>query len=121
MIEMQIRSYYSCFNERRFKDAASMFTSDAIVLHIPFGQAERGARAYYRFAETWIRAFPDAVFLVERIGSRGGTLWDVDLRATGTHLGPLELGSFGSFKPTCTEATLRLRELLDLRNGRIGF
>jgi SnoaL-like domain len=121
MSEAHIRGYYACFNERRFRDAAAMFTSDAIVLHIPFGQSERGARAYLRFAETWIRAFPDAVLAVERTGSRGDTLWDVDLLATGTHLGPLELGSFGTFKPTGAQTTLRMRELLDFRDGQIVF
>src|SRR5262245_62854785 len=99
MSESQIRTYYACFNERRFRDAAELFTSDAVVHHVPIEQQERGARAYLRFAETWVRAFPDAVLHVERIRSRGETLWDVDLRATGTHLAVLELGLFGTFKP----------------------
>jgi len=121
MSETQIRTYYSCFNERRFRDAAAMFTSDAVVLHVPFGQHERGARAYLRFTETWIRAFPDAVLIPQQIKSRGETLWDVDLRASGTHLGALELGLFGTFKPSGAETTLHVRELLDLRDGQIVY
>jgi hypothetical protein len=121
MSETQIRAYYTCFNERRFGDAAALFTSDAIVQHIPLGNTERGARAYQRFAETWVRAFPDGILDATRIASRGDTLWEVDLRASGTHLGALELGSFGTFKPTGAHTTLRLRELLDLRDGSIVF
>jgi predicted ester cyclase len=121
MSEMQIRAYYTCFNERRFRDAGALFTSDAIVQHIPLAHTERGARAYQRFAETWIRAFPDGVLDARRIASRGDTLWEVDLRASGTHLGALELGSFGTFKPTGAHTMLRMRELLDLRDGKIVF
>lgn len=119
--EAQIRTYYACFNERRFRDAAALFTSDAVVHQVPLSQHERGARAYLRFAETWIRAFPDAILVAERIRSRGETLWDVDLRSTGTHLGALELGLFGTFKPSGVETTLHMRELLDLRDGRIVY
>lgn len=121
MSEPEIRTYYSCFNERRFRDAAALFTSDAVVLHVPFGQHERGARAYLRFTETWIRAFPDAILMPQQIKSRGESLWDVDLRATGTHLGALELGLFGTFKPSGAETTLLMRELLDLRDGQIVY
>jgi predicted ester cyclase len=121
MSDAQIRSYYACFNERRIQDAAALFTSDAIVLHVPWNHNERGARAYQRFAETWIRAFPDAVLTAERIASRGDTLWEVDLCATGTHLGVLELGSLGTLKPTGTQTTVRLRELLDVRNSHVVF
>ena len=121
MSEMQIRAYYACFNERRFRDAAALFTPDAIVQHIPLAHNERGAHAYQRFAETWIRAFPDGVLDPTRITSRGDTLWEVDLRASGTHLGALEFGSFGTFKPTGAHASLRLRELLDVRDGYIVF
>src|ERR671937_2574733 len=113
-IEAEIRAYYACFNERRFGDAVALFTPDAIVEHIPFGSWDKGGAAYQRFAETWIRAFPDAVLTIERISRRGETLFEVDLRATGTHLGCLEIGSFGTFKPTGARTTLRLRELLDV-------
>jgi SnoaL-like protein len=119
--ETRIKSYYTCFNERRFREAAALFTSDAVVLHVPFGQQERGARAYLRFTETWIRAFPDAVLIPRQIKSRGETLWDVDLRASGTHLGALELGLFGTFKPSGAETTLHMRELLDIRDGQIVY
>jgi len=121
MSESQIHSYYACFNERRFRDAAGLFTSDAVVHHVPLGQQERGSRAYLRFAETWIRAFPDANLVIERIKSRGDTLWDVDLRATGTHLGALELGLYGTFKPSGAPTAVQIRELLDLRDGQIVY
>jgi len=108
MSEMQIHAYYACFNERRCRDAAALFTPDAIVQHTPLAHNERGAHAYQRFAETWIRAFPDGVLDPTRITARGDTLWEVDLRAIGTHLGALEFGSFGTFKPTGAHAALRL-------------
>ncbi len=120
MTEQHIRAYYACFNERRVADAAALFTSGAIVQQMPFS-LERGARAYVLFAKTWIRAFPDAVLTIEQITPRGDTLSEVDLRLTGTHGGALELGAFGTFKPTGARTALRMRELLDWRDGQIVF
>ena len=69
----------------------------------------------------WIGAFPDAVLTVERITPRSPTTVEVDLLATGTHQGPLDLGGYGLFKPSGTMGKLRLRQIVELRDGRIAY
>jgi hypothetical protein len=44
-------------------------------------------------------------------------LIDVELLATGTHRGPLDLGSYGQFEPTGVEVHVRHREVLEIRDG----
>jgi predicted ester cyclase len=112
-----LREYYTAFNERRFADAARLFTEDALLDHIPFGQ-QRGGEAYLRFATTWVLAFPDSTLAVERVDKRGDDIVDVHLLGTGTHLGLLDFGSY-RFKPTGTTARLHLRETLTISSDRI--
>ena len=118
MSETLIRQYYTSFNERRFKDAAKLFTDDAFLEHIPFGKPHRGKDGYLRFANAWDAAFPDGMLVVDRIDRRSDTLFDVHLVSTGTHRGILDVGIF-QFKPTGAKSTLRLRELLDIKDGTI--
>lgn len=113
-----IRDYYACFNERRFTDAAAMFAEDAVLEQMPFQRRERGGAAYHFFADTWTRAFPDAAVTIERLVEAPSGVFEVDLLGTGTHAGELKLGS-SVFRPTGARATLHLRELLELRDGRI--
>jgi predicted ester cyclase len=114
-----IRQYYGSFNERRCQDAAALFAPDALLEHTPFRQQSRGAEGYLRYANTWITALPDVVFTVERIECRGDDMFDVHFVATGTHLGLFDIGGF-KFKPTGTKAILRVRELLNIRQGKIA-
>jgi predicted ester cyclase len=116
-----IRHYYASFNERRIVDAGALFAADAVVEMPPFVQRAHGSGAYAQFADTWLRAFPDAVFTMEHVEQRNETMCEVDLIATGTHSGPLDLGAFGLLKPNGARLALRLRELLDIRDGRITY
>ena len=118
MSETLLRHYYACFNERRFHDAANLFTDNALLEHLPFGKQYRGSEGYIRFAQAWGSAFPDATLVVERIDHRSDTMFDVHLVSTGTHGGVLDIGIF-QFKPKGGKATICLRELLDIRDGRI--
>ena len=118
MTETLLRSYYACFNERRFTDASKLFTEDAVLEHLPFGKQHRGKEGYIRFAQAWGAAFPDATLVVDRIDRRSDTMFDVHLVGTGTHRGMLDIGIF-QFKPTGTKTTLRLRELVDIKDGHI--
>src|SRR6476646_5297926 len=88
----QIQQYYAAFNERRFADAAAMFAEDAVVDQTVFQQPQRGGAGYLYFAETWIKAFPDASIAIERVLERSDAVYEVDLLATGTHLGQLQIG-----------------------------
>jgi len=116
-----IREYYACFNQRRFSDAAELFSEDAVVEHAATGQRLLGGAGYIRFAEMWVQAFPDAGLSIVRVEQQGDTICEVDLLGTGTHLGVFDLGATGQFKPTGARARLPFREMLEIRVGRITY
>lgn len=117
--DILIREYYACFNERRFADTEGMFTEDAVLEELPFRRHEPGKRGRVAFARTWLTAFPDAALTIEQVTPKD-SFYEVSLLATGTHLGPLDIGGW-LFQPSGSAATLRLRELLEIRDGRITF
>ena len=119
MSDQLIRDYYRCFNERRIADAGALFTAGAAVEMPPFVLGGTGADAYAQFADAWLRAYPDAKFLHYSVDQRGDTVYEVDLIANGTHAGPMDLGAFGVLKASGIRLTLRLRELLDIRDVKI--
>jgi SnoaL-like polyketide cyclase len=112
-----IEQYYRCFNERRLADAAALFTDDAEIEFAP-GKPEHGGQGYLRVAQAWLRAFPNAHVIVERIERRNDTVSEVYLVGTGTHRDTLEFGVY-RFKASGTDAVLHIRELLDVQNGKI--
>ncbi len=116
-----IRQYYACFNERRFAEAAELFALDAVLEFPPFGNAACGPEGYLRFAELWVRAFPDGRLDIEHVEQRGDTICEVDLIGTGTHVGDFDLGPYGVFKASGAKARLRFRELLEIRVGKITY
>jgi hypothetical protein len=120
MTDQLIRDYYRCFNERRIADAGALFAAGALLEMPPFANAV-GRDAYTQFADAWLRAFPDAVFTMEHVEQRNETMCEVDLLATGTHTGLLDLGTYGLLQPSGVRLTLRLRELLEIRDGNITY
>ena len=116
-----IRKYYACFNERRFADAAEFFSDDAVLEHGPLEQRQQDGAGYLQFAEMWVRAFPDAALSIVRVEQHGDTICEVDLIVTGTHLGAFDLGEGGLFKATGAQAKIPVRELLEVRVGKITY
>jgi len=116
-----IRQFYVCFNERRFGDAAAMFADDAVLEHTPLRRRQQGGDGYREFAEMWVRAFPDAAIAVERVTHRDTNIYEVDLVATGTHLGQLDFGGGGMFKPSGVRAMLRMRQLFEVRANLLVY
>ena len=116
-----IRRLYDAFNARALDEAAALFTEDALLEHAATGRQQRGGAGSVDFARMWIGAFPDARLTVEAITPRGPAALEVDLLATGTHEGPLDLGGYGLFKPSGTRGNLHLRQTLELRDGRIAY
>jgi predicted ester cyclase len=121
MSDQLVRDHYRYFNERLLAAAETLFAPDAVVDMPPFVRQTRGPAAYAQFAETWLRAFPDALFTLEHVEQRNETMCEVNLIATGTHSGLLDLGAFGLLKPSGGRLTLQLRQLLDIREGQITF
>jgi steroid delta-isomerase-like uncharacterized protein len=116
-----IREYYRFFNERRLTAASALFAADAVLELAPFAHAATGREAYEQFAETWLSAFPDAIFTIARVEQRNETMCEVDVIASGTHLGLLNLGGFGQVPTSGRRISVRLRELLEIQQGAIHY
>lgn len=112
-----IHHYYDCFNKRQFQEAARLFADDA-DLQLMTGERARGGNGYLRFAESWVSAFPDASLSVLHIQPRTETMSEIYLQVSGTHRGTLDFGPY-RFKASGNEAALHVRELLDVRGGKI--
>jgi predicted ester cyclase len=119
MSEHLIRQYYAYFNQRRVKDAATLFADDATFDHPPFANTAYGGSGYMHFAETWLRAFPDAQLRIDHVNQRSAGIYEIDLVATGTHSGMLDLGPYGRLSPSGGKTTFRIREMLHVQEGKI--
>lgn len=116
-----IREYINAFNERRLQDAAMLFTEDAPVQHRPRAQMLKGPEGYLESARQAMSSFPDLHLEIAHIEQRGDTIFEIDLVCTGTHVGDWVAEGLGTLKPTGTRKTLRVRETLEIRGGRITF
>ena len=116
-----IQRLHALFNARELDEAAALFADNAVVEHGAPGRQQRGGPGYLEFARRWIAAFPDAVLTIEGVTPRNPTTIEVDLLATGTHEGPLDLGGYGLFKPSGTMGKLRLRQIVEFRDSRIAY
>jgi predicted ester cyclase len=119
--EAVVRQLYAAFNARRLDEAAGLFHEEAVLEHIPLGRQQRGPEGYREFAAMWLNAFPDATVDVERVNFRGGRRCEVDLRVNGTHRGALDLGGYGHFKPSGAAGEIRMRQMVEMTDGRIAF
>jgi ketosteroid isomerase-like protein len=117
-----IRRYYQLYNERRLEESAALFAPDAVLEHAPYGgPPARGGAGYVASAERSFVAFPDAHIDVLGIRSHGESMYDVDLVATGTHQGLLDLGGYGRFEATGVHVRVAHREVIEIRDGRIAY
>ena len=116
-----IREYYKAFNERRFDDAADLFSLDAVIQHRPDGVLLTGPEGYLESARATIAAFPDIKIQILHVEQRGDTIVEVDLSATGTHQGDWNMGALGVLKANRKTRTVHHRELLEIRGGKITF
>ena len=121
MADELIRRYYACFNERRLADAESLFAPTAVLDVPPFVHKAVGPTGYAQFVATWLGAFPDSQLTIDRVEQRGDAMCEVNLTATGTHAGALDLGPYGVMHPSGVRLTLRLRELIEVRFGSISY
>jgi predicted ester cyclase len=116
-----LRRYYEAFNERRFIDAARLFTDDAEVQHRPTDQPLRGPEGYLESARMATTSFPDCQLTVLGVVRRSETIVEVDLTAVGTHAGDWAAAELGTLKATGRQKTFRIRETLDIRDGKITY
>ena len=116
-----IREYYKAFNERRFDEAAELFTEDALLEHLPSGPGLRGPSGYLQSARAAVSAFPDLSLRIVHVEQRGDTICEVDLLCIGTHEGEWSLGELGPFRPTRQRHSYHVREMLEVRGRKITY
>ena len=66
-------------------------------------------------------SFPDLQLEVLGITPRGDTVAEVQLLATGTHTADWKADGIGTLKASGEKKAFRIRETLEIRNGRITF
>ena len=116
-----IRNYYQAFNERRFNDAAEMFTDDAVLEHLPAAQPLHGPAGYLESARAAVAAFPDLSLQIIHVEQRGDTICEVDVLCTGTLEGEWKMGTLEPFKPTRRRHSYQIREMLEIRGGKFTY
>ena len=116
-----IRDYYQAFNERQFEAAAELFTRDAIIEHLTTVPKRRGPDGYLDSARAAVAAFPDLHLQIVHVEQRGDTICEVDVLCTGTHKGEWSIGTLGLFKPSGRRHSYHIREILEIRGGRITY
>jgi predicted ester cyclase len=113
--------FYACFNERRFADGLKLFTPDAVIEHPALGPGAHGRDSYLELVDSSMRAFPDGHIEIEQVERRGDAVYEVDYVATGTHAGDFNMRGYGGFKATGNKATLRFREVFEIRDDKIAY
>ena len=116
-----IRRYYEAFNERRFEENAELYAVDAVLQHRPNSGPYQGPEGYLASARQAIASFPDLRLQIIRVEQRGDTIVEVDVFATGTLAGDWDAGPIGRLKATGKVKTFRIREMLEIRGGKITF
>jgi hypothetical protein len=116
-----VQRLFAAFNARDLEEAAALFAPDATFEYAAPGRQKCGGAGYLDFARKWVGAFPDAVLTIEAITPRTGTTVEIDVLASGSHQGPLDLGGYGLFKPSGTMGRLRLRQIFETRDGLITY
>jgi hypothetical protein len=97
------------------------FAAAAVLEHPALGPGGHDRESYLALAELWARVFPDGHIALEHVKQRGDTIYEVDVVGTGTHLGDFDMGGYGMFRATGNKATLKFRELFEIRAGTIAY
>lgn len=119
-VDTLIRHYFNAFNERRFAQGAALFAPESRFAWIPFGDPRRGEEGYRDFIERWVAAFPNAQLRIERVEQRGDRRCEIEVLATGTHAGTLDMGVY-CFKPTQITIALRARQVFEFEGEQIVY
>jgi hypothetical protein len=116
MSDRIIRYYYDALNERRFADAARLFADDSRFSWVPFRETQAGQAGFREFIDRWGSAFPNAQFRIAHVEQPAEWTCDVDLVASGTHIGSLDAGIY-QFKPTSHNVAIPMRQRFEF-DGR---
>jgi hypothetical protein len=115
-----IRRYVDGFNARRFGDVAELFGTDARFAWIDFADPKPAREGFREFVERWAGAFLHSRLRIEHVEPRGASLVEVDLLATGTHIGTLDMRMY-HFEPTQVKVALPVRQLFEFTDAQIAY
>src|SRR4029077_18156626 len=99
----------------------TVFGGAALAEPPPFGQTRHGRQGYLDLVNEWVRAFPDGHMHIEHVEQRGDPICEVDIVGSGTHLGDFNMGGYVGFKASVAKSSIRFRELIEIRGGKITF
>jgi hypothetical protein len=115
-----VRHYVDCFNARHFAQAAALFAPHSRFTWIPFSDPRHGPDGYAEFVERWGAAFARAQLGITRVEQRGDHACEVNLLATGTHIGTLVMGVF-QFTPTQADIAVPMRHVFEFAGEAIVY
>ena len=97
-----------------------LVADDAEIQHRP-NHALRGPDGYVASAGMATTSFPDIHLDVVSVTRRGDTVAEVELLATGTHASDWTADGIGTLRASGAKRTFRIRETLEIRDGKITF
>jgi len=112
-----IRSLYDAWNAHDFEAGADAMAPDGTITFMGTGETFTGPDGARKFGKMWATAFPDGTITVETVVSEGDRVV-VEYTGRGTHTGPYET-AMGAVPATGKSVTMRLRDVCDLKDGKV--
>ncbi len=112
-----VRSLYDGWNNRDFDVLADATAPDGTITFMGSGEVLRGPEGSRVYSEMWASGFPDGQVTVDTIVADGDRVV-VEFTGRGTHTGTF-VTSMGEIPPTGKSVTLKLCDVLELKDGKI--
>jgi predicted ester cyclase len=112
-----VRSLYDGWNARDFDVLADATALDGTITFMGSGEVLKGPEGSRIYSEMWANGFPDGRVTIDTIVADGDRVV-VELTGRGTHTGTLAT-SMGEIPPTGKSVTLKLCDVLELKDGKI--
>src|SRR6187399_424415 len=112
-----VRSLYDGWNNRDFDVLADATAPDGTITFMGSGEVLRGPEGSRVYSEMWASGFPDGQVTIDTIVADGDRVV-VEFTGRGTHTGTF-VTSMGEIPPTGKSVTLKLCDVLELKDGKI--
>ncbi len=112
-----VRSLYDGWNNRDFDVLADKTALDGTITFMGSGEVLSGPEGSRAYSEMWANGFPDGQITVDTIFGDGDRVV-VEFTGRGTHTGTF-VTSMGEIPPTGKSVTLKLCDVLELKDGKI--
>ena len=112
-----VRSLYDGWNKRDFDVLADAAAPDGTITFMGSGEVLSGPEGSRVYSEMWANGFPDGQVTVDTIVADGDRVV-VEFTGRGTHTGTF-VTSMGEIPPTGKSVTLKLCDVLELKDGKI--